>query len=121
MLYDTKREIEQHFIDNWSTPIQFEGVDFAAPSKWVRLAFIPIDRTANTSKRVFENSQLKVFCYDVSPTLCVKLVDEVNTFLDCLDLSTCRFGTGQSDGLGTQPLDNGVYELVTLFEVDKTI
>lgn len=121
-MYTTKVEIEQYFNDNWTlTPIQYQGINFDSVESWVSLVFIPIERTANTSHRVFENSQLKVLCYHKSPTLVTKLVDEVNQFLDCLNLSTCRLGTGNSDGTGTQPLGNDTYELVTLFEVDKTI
>ena len=122
MLYNTKREIEQYFLDNWTaTPIQFQGVDFDSPDKWISLAFIPVDRTSNTCNRVFENSQLKILCYDKSPTLAIKLLDEVNTFFDCKSLSTCYSGTGNADGLGVQDLLNNTYEVATLYEVNNIV
>ena len=119
-MYDTKVEIEEYFNLNWvSTPVQYQGIDFVNPKKWVSVIFIPIERSSNTCGRVFENSQLKVLVYDVSPTLAIKLMDELNDFLSCLQLNTCNIGVGVPDGMGIIPLDNGVHEIVSLFEVDK--
>jgi len=122
MLYESKVEIEQYFLDNWtSTPIQFQGVDFTQPNKWISLVFIPIERTANTCNRVFENSQLKVLCYDVNPTLAMKLIDEVNAFFDCKTLSKVYSGVGKADGLGAIDLLNNTFEIASIYEIDTLV
>ena len=118
MLYDIKLAVEQYAIANWTlTPIQFMGSDFESLDKWISLRFVPIERVSNTCGRKLTLVQMRVLCYESNPTKVFDLVDKANSFFDCLDIGNISIGTGTNDGLGVQPLDNGTYELVTLFDV----
>ena len=122
MLYDIKVEIEQYFIDNWtSTPIQFQGVDFTSPNKWISLIFIPLKRESSTCGRIFESYQLKILCYDTNPSKAIELMDNVNAFYDCKQLTKSYSGTGYADGLGVQDLLNNCYEVETLYDINNNI
>ncbi len=120
MLSTTKKEIDQYFQDNWIlTPIQYETAKFETQDTWIGLSFVPIERTSNTCQRKFENSQLRVLCYEANATKVMELADSVNSFADCLTLTTCEFSVGNPDGLGVQILGNDVYEFALIFEVNK--
>ncbi len=120
MISDIKKDIEEYFNDNWAlTPIQWEGVKFDTVDSWISLKLIPIERSSNTCTRKYENLQLQVLCYDISNTKVFELADEVYSFVDCIDLTTCYLSVGGSDGLGVIPLENQVSFLNTIFEVNS--
>jgi len=121
MNYNTKKEIEKYFIDNWTIcPVTFDGEEFKTSNKWITVKYIPLGRTASTCQRVSTNSQLQVFCYDISPTLVIKLMDEVNQFFDCKQLVYSYSGIGSSL-VGVQNLDNNVFEQNTIFDINTLI
>ncbi len=122
MLLAIKKEIDQYFSDNWTeTNIQYQGADFFDEGRWISLSFVPVQRTSNTCGRTFENSQLRVLCYDANATKVMDLADKVNAFADCLSLTTCGFSVGNPDGLGVQDMGNNTFELALIFEINKLI
>jgi len=67
------------------------------------------------------NSQLKIRCYDISPTLSMDLSDQVYQFFDCIQLSSSYSSTGTSDGLGVINLGNNVFESTIIFEINNLV
>ena len=121
--YQMKSEIENIFKLGWTqSPIQYHFEPFNTPSdsKWISLEYFSIERTSSTGGRKYLESLLRVRCYDRTGTLSVKLQDEVNAFFDCYQGSTFYSGTGSSDGLGIQSLDNGIYESTGTFSITSS-
>ena len=122
MIADIMIDINTQFQSNWThTPIQYEGVNFDSVDEWISLKLIPIENTANTCNRVYNNLQLQVLCYSTNHTKVMMLSDKVSEFASCIDLASCHLSVGSYDGLGCIPLENGVSFLNTIFEVDSTV
>lgn len=122
-----KKEVEQYFLDNWSTsPIQWDEDDsFKAPSdkSWIGINFIPIDRSVigldGGSGRKSNLAQVKIFSYGRNPTKALELEDSVRAFFECIDLplNDARVGLGEPDGFGVVDMQNGLYQSATLYDV----
>ena len=120
MISEIKADIEEYFKRNWViTPINWEGTVMDKATTWIAIKLIPIDHISNTCNRSFYNLQLQVLCYAKSNTKVMELSDEVNEFARCLRLDTCYLDIGSYDGLGVQPLENGVNFINTIFEVNS--
>ncbi len=121
MIKDIKVDIEEHFQNGWTeTPIQWETVNFDIVDRFISLKLIPITSESNSCKRVFNNLQLQVLAYDTNSTRVIDLSDKIREFIGCIDLPTCYFNVGSFDGIGVVPLENGIFFLNNVFEVNSS-
>lgn len=122
MLYGLNPSINKYFNDNWmSTPVQYEGIRFESPAdgEWISISLHPYEREEQTfgNNVTFENGLLKIFSYSTSSTLAYKLAQEVSLFIEETFIDEAFIGVGKGDSNGAIPLDNNIYEVLTLFEV----
>ncbi len=115
-----KESIEAYFKDNWvETPIQYEGTDFIAPSRWISLAFVPIDRVLTgydgSRGRKKDIILLKIASFDTSTTLALKLEQQVRDFIECYQDDVINYNVGilVPNGNGCVPLENDVYQTIS--------
>jgi len=120
MIFGNKSDVDKYFKDNWTlTPIQYDGANFVTPldNKWVSISLNPYDRELigmdGHKGRKLDYAYIRVNCYDTSTTLCYNLANEVQKFLECIEIPTAdnplMVGLGIADGNGAIPLDNGVF------------
>jgi len=125
MTLEIKSTLEQYFIDNWTqTQIQFDGVDFDYSNidSWISLVYTPVENNligfdGSSVGRIRNNAILKVFCYAKTVPLTYKLSDDVKAFLNGKQFSDIKVSIGQDRGATN--LDNGFFEVLTIFEVNK--
>lgn len=118
---ETKRSLEQHFIDNWTTTsIQFDGVAFSYTglTSWISLVYVPAYSSqyafdGTTQGRVLEEGVLKVFCYAKSVPLAFQLADSVKTFLNGVVVNNVEVHIGNDSAASN--LGNGFFEVPVSF------
>ena len=130
-MFNDKNVIDKYFQDNWTeTPISFDGVGFDIPTdnKWVSVAMVVYDRSLYAISpqhgRKLDYGKIIVRCYDISPTLVMKLCAKVQEFLECHtiiadDGKEILVDMGISDDLGVVNLDNGIFEVQLGFKIKK--
>lgn len=121
-----KQEIEAYFHSSWSdTPIQWEGIDFSAPTdgEWIALKFNAIDRALyaydGNDGRTRDIAQLQVMTYGKTTTASLSLGDDVKAFIENHNYSNvdAKVGLGVPDGNGVLNLENDIFESVLTFEI----
>ena len=105
----------------------FRSSDFTQPTggKWISLVFIPIARDTyafdGQNGRSVDLVQFKVLSYGTNATQALGLDDDVRTFLECFSIpnNDAKVGNGVPDGLGIIDLDNDVFEIGSLYEINS--
>ena len=123
-IFTAKPLVDAEFQTNWhDTPIQYDGADFQKPSNdWIAIALIPTDRKTvgfdgTLGGRKSEQGIIRVRTYSQSATKALELAGKVATFLECREFAGLSVGVCEPDGGGSVPLDNGLYETETTFNV----
>jgi len=123
-IFNAKPLVDTEFQSNWTeTPIQYDGADFAEPSAdWIAIALIPTDRKTvgfdgTLGGRKSEEGIIRVRAYAKSATQALHLTGKVATFLECREFAGVSVGVCEPDGGGAVPLENGLYETETTFNV----
>jgi len=121
-MYEYKSKIDRHFAENWTeTPVELDGIHFDVPvdKRWISVKFVPYARDEKTfgAGVIKERGLLKVFAYDTSATLAYVLAKKVLDFYDEYKLENCVADVGYPDGQGVEPLHDGIFETLVLFDL----
>ena len=123
-IFNAKPLVDVEFQSNWTdTPIQYDGADFAEPHmEWIAISLIPTDRKTvgfdgTLGGRKSEEGIIRVRAYSASSTLALQLTGKVATFLECREFAGLSVGVCEPDGGGAVPLENGLYETETTFNI----
>jgi len=124
--FDITKAINGVFLNEWPNErVQYHGETLEGTNNmedFISLIYNPAENVpygfdgTSTGRIQYVGAQ-KVFCYAKSPTLALKLADQVKTFLNGRQINNMRIGIGQD----RQPTDlgTGFYEVPCIFTIEE--
>lgn len=124
--FDITKAINDFFIASWpNNRIQFHGTTLDGTNQmdnYISLIYNPVENdpygfNGSATGRIRYAGLQKVFCYAKSPTLALKLADEVKAFMNGQQIDNIAIDIGQD----RQPTDlgTGFYEVLCIFNLNE--